>query len=433
MKADNIKKISRVIILLFMIIIMKSITFSEEFYNKINITGKNKYKEFYLTEEIYKNSLNSLEDIRIVNSKNETVPFVLEISEENTNKYIKERYFPSDIKTIEKSDVREIIIKFEPNDKNIDILANKLEIKSSKNFYIEYQLYGSNNGTKWDFVKDGDMYLTPKDSKLSLNFKESYYEYYKFQIPLTEEIFITGATLSNEIELTENIKPIITNLVFEDVTKKIVEKLEKKPEKENQETYIKIKIDKIPIKSIELVIKDDYFDRNYIVVDKTVDYIEKRVYDYISAGKIFRTSGRANLIINLDFRISDEILLVISNTDNRPVQITEIKGNYLLDKIIFLCEDLNDTYKITYGDENKSKQNYDIEKYYKEIKDKDIVTLGESEKKDMIGDGNSDEESKKNGNKKDEDKENIFYKLFLGLISVALIIYVAKSLKKSKK
>ncbi|MDR3258186.1 MAG: hypothetical protein LBT51_01050 [Fusobacteriaceae bacterium] len=426
MKINNKKKISKIIILLFMIIIIKSITFSDQFYNKINITGENKYKEFYLTEEIYKNSANSLEDIRIINSKNEAVPYVLEISKGNTNTYIKESYFSSDIKTIEKSDVKEIIIKFEPNDKNIDILANKLEIKSNKNFYIEYQLYGSNNGTKWDFIAKGDMYSTPRDSKLSLKFREDYYEYYKFQIPTTEEVSITGAILSNEIELTENIKPIVANLEFEDITKEIIEKKEN-----NHETYIQIKINKVPIKSISLVIQDDYFDRNYFVVDKSIDYIEKRVYDYISVGKIFRTSIRENLIINLNFIISDEILLIISNTDNRPIKITEINGNYLLDKIIFLCEDLKDTYKITYGDESRFKQNYDIEKYYKEIKEKDMVTLDKSEKNAIASELRKDEEGKKDKNK--EGKENIFYKLFLGLISVILIIYVAKSLKKSKK
>ena len=120
-----------------------------------------KYKQFYITEDIYKNSKNHLDDIRIVDKNGKEVPFVIE-NEESQRKQSENVVAQAKIsERIVKSDRIEFVVKFNSQNPNEDLIGNILEIISKENFYTKYELFGSYNGKNWDKIVAGEIYKTP--------------------------------------------------------------------------------------------------------------------------------------------------------------------------------------------------------------------------------------------------------------------------------
>jgi hypothetical protein len=204
--------------------------------------------------------------------------------------------------------------------------------------------------------------------------------------------------------------------------------------KEGNRTFIRIESNKIPLQSFTTIIKNNYFDRNYVVVSQIEDFADERTYNYINPnGRIFRTGSGENTVVPLQYHSTDAIFWIIEDGANRPLEITEITGNYQSDKLLFLCEDPNEMYRITYGNENLSKPTYDIERYYKDLKENeiDLVTLEEVEKQEE--EISEEEKMAAIAAQKSKERKNVIYKIFLGILSVALIIYAAQSMGKKKK
>ena len=53
-------------------------SFSYDYFKEIEVDGNSKYKEFYITEDIYFKSKNDLGDIRILDNTGEEIPYVIE-------------------------------------------------------------------------------------------------------------------------------------------------------------------------------------------------------------------------------------------------------------------------------------------------------------------------------------------------------------------
>ena len=58
---------NRIIPVLFFIVSLQS--FSYDYFKEIEVNGNSKYKEFYITEDIYSKSKNDLGDIRILDDR----------------------------------------------------------------------------------------------------------------------------------------------------------------------------------------------------------------------------------------------------------------------------------------------------------------------------------------------------------------------------
>ena len=74
----------------------------------------------------------------------------------------------------------EFIVKFNTDNAMSDIIGNRIEVVPEKNFYSEYELLGSGNGTDWEHITSGEIYKTDEKQNLTIEFSEKRYEDSKF-------------------------------------------------------------------------------------------------------------------------------------------------------------------------------------------------------------------------------------------------------------
>ena len=389
------KKINKIILFLFLITIVQ--LFSSQYFKTIKITGKSAYKQFFLTEDIYENSKNNLGDIRIIDNAGKEVPYVIETGkdQEKHSEKIVARAKIDEVLT--KKDKMEFIVKFNSDSSLKDIIGNRFELIPSKNFYTEYTLLGSNNGTDWEQITSGEIYKTPDKSNLTIEFSEKRYEFYKVVTPLDKGNIFSEAIL--KLSSSEAGK-------FRTIRKK----LDYKVEQEGKSTILKIKSKFLPLKNIVLDVNDE-FQRNYAVRSGDNFYAE---------GIISKVGEKSNLMINLENvpKLS-EIIVEIQNGDNSPLKINEVTGNYVPDRIVFRATEGED-YKITFGDENLNKPEYDIAEFADSIKERDEVLVGKLEKSE----GNNISKSK---------DYTVYYNVFIGFVVIVLIGFTIRKIGKNKK
>lgn len=389
------KKINKIILFLFLITIIQ--LFSSQYFKTIKITGKSAYKQFFLTEDIYENSKNNLGDIRIIDKNGKEVPYVIETGKEQEKHSEKIVARAKIDEVLTKKDKMEFIVKFNSDSLLKDIIGNRLALIPSKNFYTEYTLLGSNNGTDWEQITSGEIYKTPDKSNLTIEFSEKRYEFYKIVTPLDKGNIFSEAILKLSNNEVGKLKIVGT-------------KLDYKIEQEGKSTILKIKSKFLPLKNIVLDVEDE-FQRNYTVRSGDNFYVE---------GIISKVGEKSNLIINLENvpKLS-EIIVEIQNGDNSPLKINEVTGNYVPDRIVFRATEGED-YKITFGDENLNKPEYDIAEFADSIKERDEVLVGKLEKSE----GNNISKSK---------DYTVYYNVFIGFIVIVLIGFMVKKVAKNKK
>ena len=389
------KRINKLILFLFLFTIIQ--LFSSQYFKTIKITGKSAYKQFFLTEDIYENSKNNLGDIRIIDKNGKEVPYVIETGKEQEKHSEKIVARAKIDEVLTKKDKMEFIVKFNSDSSLKDIIGNRLALIPSKNFYTEYTLLGSNNGTDWEQIASGEIYKTPDKSNLTIEFSEKRYEFYKIVTPLDKGNIFSEAILKLSNNEAGEFKTIRT-------------KLDYKVEQEGKSTILKIKSKFLPLKNIILDVEDE-FQRNYAV--RSGD-------DFYAEGIISKVGEKSNLMINLENvpKLS-EIIVEIRNGDNSPLKIKGVTGNYVPDRIVFRATEGED-YKITFGDESLDKPEYDIAEFVDSIKERDEVLVGKLEKA--------------NGKKVLKPRDyTVYYNVFIGAVVVILIGFMLNKINKNKK
>lgn len=390
------KKINKIILFLFLLTVFQ--IFSSQYFKTIKISGKSAYKQFFITEDIYENSKNNLEDIRIINNNGKEIPYVIE-TEKEQDKYREKVVARAKITEIlTKKDKMEFIVKFDSGSSLKDIIGNKLEMIPTRNFYTEYTLFGSNNDIDWEWITSGEIYKTPEKSNLTMEFSKKRYEYYKVVTPLDKGNIFDEAILKlsdNETGKQEIVKT----------------KLDYKLEQREKSTILKIKSKFLPLKNIVLDV-DDEFKRNYSVRDEDNLYQE---------GVISKVGEKSNLEINLEnVPKSSEITVEIRNGDNLPLKIKSVIGNYVPDRVVFKAVE-GENYKVTFGNENLKKPEYDLGEFVDLITERDTVTTGKITKIEDKGNLNL------------EKNYMVYYNIFIGIIVLILIIFMARRITGDKK
>ncbi len=181
-------------------------------------------------------------------------------------------------------------------------------------------------------------------------------------------------------------------------------------EKNGKSTILKIKSKFLPLKNIILDVNDE-FQRNYAVRSRDNFYAE---------GIISKVGEKSNLMINLENvpKLS-EIIVEIRNGDNSPLKINGVTGNYVPDRVVFKVTE-RENYKITFGNENLEKPEYDIVEFVDSIKERDEVLVGKLEKSE----GNNISKSK---------DYTVYYNVFIGFVVIVLIGFMVRKIGKNKK
>lgn len=384
---------NRIISMLLFMVSLQS--FSYDYFKEIEVNGNSKYKEFYITEDIYSKSKNDLGDIRILDGNGQEIPYVIEKKDAGYNNIERIISVGNIVSETAKEERMETVFKFSPKTELDDVFGNRIEIIPKRNFYFEYELLGSNNGKNWDYITYGEIYKTPDRENLLIDFPEEKYAYYKLVTDLNKESNFKGAVLKfygSEKKETE------TTLL----------KLQYQSEEKDKTSIITIETNNLPVHKIYLKASGE-FKRNYSIGNSY----------YYRTGTIFKVGDKENM--QIDFRRisrSEQMILEIKNGDNKPLIITEIQGEYIPAKLMFKAEE-NGKYKITFGNENLYKPKYDLEEFSSMIKDRDLVTAGKintvekepvQEPKDM----------------------SMYYNIFIGLIVLLLSSFMIKKISKKK-
>ena len=181
-------------------------------------------------------------------------------------------------------------------------------------------------------------------------------------------------------------------------------------EKNGKSTILKIKSKFLPLKNIVLDV-DDEFQREYSVGDGN---------NFYSEGIISKVGKKKNLTINLEnVPKLKEIIIEIKNKDNFPLKIKKVTGNYVPDRVVFKVTE-RENYKITFGNENLEKPEYDIVEFVDSIKERDEVLVGKLEKSE----GNNISKSK---------DYTVYYNVFIGFVVIVLIGFTIRKIGKNKK
>lgn len=370
-------------------------SFSYDYFKEIEVNGNSKYKEFYITEDIYSKSKNDLGDIRILDSTGQEIPYVIEKKDDGYNNIEKVVSVGNMLSETAKEEKMETVFKFSPKSELDDVFGNRIEVTPKRNFYFEYELLGSNNGKNWEYITYGEIYKTPDRENLLIDFPAEKYTYYKLVTDLSKESNFKGAILKfygSEKKETET----------------ILGRLEYQSEEKDKVSIITIRTNNLPITKVYLKANGE-FKRNYSIGNSY----------YYRTGTIFKVGNKENMEIDLrKISRSEQMVLEIKNGDSKPLIISEIQGEYIPAKIMFKAEE-NGKYKMTFGDESLYKPKYDLEEFSNMIKERDLVVVG-----------------KMNTLEKEQVQEpkdmSMYYNIFIGLIVLILSSFMIKKISKKK-
>ncbi|WP_369716795.1 hypothetical protein [Leptotrichia alba] len=235
------------------------------------------------------------------------------------------------------------------------------------------------------------------------------------QFFLTEDIYENSKNNLGDIRIIDNagkeVPYAIETLKNQDKNNVKVD-LSYKVEQNGKSTILKIKSKFLPLKNIVLDVNDE-FQRNYAL--RSGD-------DFYAEGVISKVGKKKNLTINLEnVPKLKEIIIEIKNKDNFPLKIKKVTGNYVPDRVVFKVTE-RENYKITFGNENLEKPEYDIVEFVDSIKDRDEVSVGKLEKVDV-----------KMKNVPKQKNYMAYYNIFIGAVAVILIGFMVKKIVNNKK
>lgn len=365
------KKILKIAGLVFtMALLLASSIFGDsegqwQYSKEITYDNKEDVKAIYLDEEVYSYAKRDLSDLRLINEKNEFVPYYIYNGFLGSSREEYVTYEGEEILSFMKDNDYYVDYEISPKKDNEDVMGNKLDIEVFKDsFYKEVKILGSYDNKAWETIKTDIIYNINGQSKTHINLDGDYkYLYYRvISLKDASAVPINHLTLIYDyIEST-----------YEEHTKskKIDHKIE--INKEEKETVVKIhNKDRLRISNIRLKSSDD-FNRKYTVYTATE---EGERSQQITQGSIYKFKLEAfeaqDMTIPLretieQFIAPEYLQVVIQDRDDKPIDIKEIEIDYAIDKLVFKSSDPSGI-QLLFGNELARKPDYDISSYITEM------------------------------------------------------------------
>ncbi len=345
----------------FVLFILLNLTFINISANSAEIinSGESDYKSVRLTPEIYSNSNPDLSDIRVFDSKNETVPFFIN-SYEN---YVEESFdgiTATQVYSFTKgNDYYYDYELFAP--KNTDVITTSIKIETSdKNFAKNIDILGSFDNIRWKPIKTDTIYSVNNSSKLEIFFDtELRYNFFRFKINNNLE------QISFDKIISKKNKKVIGTIYF-------IENLspEYTIEQKGKKTVITLKnIRNLKLKEI-MITANGNFKRDVSIPELGLYGMELYNFKFEDdeyGGSALELGGAACSENNLEIEID--------NKDDKPIEIKGLDLKYYADEIVFKAEN-KDKYSVNFGaDEKLQMPVYDIVSYKEKILESEIDKL----------------------------------------------------------
>jgi hypothetical protein len=340
--------------------------FAFNYYNDIIITGENKDKFFYITEDIYSKSKKNLEDVVLFDENEKKIPFTIDKYQEKYIKQITQRQegkFLRD-KKHESGTKREITIKIDENHAGLSILGNLLNVYVTTAAPMnnpfeaeEIKLFGSSDNKNWEEIKINKHSIERNlgEYNLKFYFEEALYSYFRLEIPAIAKMLMKSVGLLLEEDSIQNYTENYSFLNVRDITSGIYDI-------NGDETLLQVRTNNLPLDFIRLY-SENLVDSTYYVYSGKENIYKLKTPIY--SGKIVKFNNTEDLIIKLN---SNEIYnriyirIVNQNENLKRLQITAIHGKYSPDRIVFQKNGRGNKYRIFYGNakweaENNNQEN----------------------------------------------------------------------------
>lgn len=333
----------------------------------IDVTGNEKYKALFLSEEVYEYAQTDLRDLRIIDQDNQALPYIIERGHQ-TSEILRETYQSRLSYTYREDDDDFFDFQVLPRREGQDIIINQLQLGViSGNFHKHIDVYGSHDGKQWTFLLSDELYLIDGLAKDFIELKNNYlYNYYRLQVKNNIDNISLYGLQGVAFELKEDWRN------FEER-----KSVEYELKEEGSQTVITIQNPgHLKFAKIELELEGN-FKRDYKVYEVVSDDRELLHTKGAIFSLNFADSDVSNNVINLrNDPIASTLVIRIENHDNSPLKIGEILGTYYLDKIVF--EDVGSaSYRLLFGNPLALAPRYDWEDFRTEIlkETHDLVTL----------------------------------------------------------
>lgn len=304
-----------------------------------------------LMPEITSSLKSDFSDIRIYDSKNKEVPFLLRKEVPVEAKEIFINYEVIEDTVIQNSFTRLIIRNAEKNSiDNITLLIKNADVRKKAT------LSGSNNNINWFIIKnDYELRSLYNDEQPEvfkmLTFPLSNYEYYQLEIN-------DSASLPISILKAGYINTFHRNTRFIKLPDPAIHQIDSTDKK----SYVKILfnspqyIDRLRFN----ITGPDYYRRNAQLCSK-VKYKNRESFQVISS---FNLQSNHSNEINLSSYYARELFLIVDNKDNPPLMIDSLQSLQLGRKIIAGLKQ-SESYVLRFGDKQANSPQYDLE-YFSE-------------------------------------------------------------------
>jgi hypothetical protein len=319
----------------------------------INIEGGNNYKSVRLIPQVYNAAHRALSDLLIKNG-DENIPYFINSSLGKTNE-TRETYFMRQINSYIKDD--NFYFDFELSfARDSDVIATSIEFSTrNSGFAKPVDLFGSYDNIHWEFVQSDMLYAVESKSKLEINFsRPQKYTYYRLrlannleQISFYNVELVYSLRISEETFFIESFRPEFT------------------VETKDKTTEILIK----GLKNLRLCDLQIETDSMFIRNVRTSGEKGKELYNLSVNGTTY-----TDTVLPLNRKVSenDVFTVIISDGDDKPINIKGIVVRYYADDLVFQGNTFqrndNDIYRLEFGaDLSRAAPVYDIERYKNEI------------------------------------------------------------------
>lgn len=346
-----------------------------KYYKDISSTGGN-LSRVTLDDEVFSNATRDLFDVRIVDRENREVPFKFVSGKES---------FKSDrvpVKMINNS-----YISGENSQVILDLgtsgsLVNNLTVNTvSENFQRNVKVYGSNDMTAWNTLKDDgyiydftDKKANFKSQNTQIKFPDSAYHYIKIEIvddsgnPVRINSVETSDTTEEDVRGYERHPQFKSN---ERVDKKITE------------IIADLRVNGIPTNKISIESKNVNFNRAILVYSSNDENANN--WDYLGQGYVFRYNTPKfvgeNMAVSFPETNKRFIKLEVINKDDAPLSISDVVIFSIFREIIFQAN-TSENYRLFYGNPKADYPQYDLEKYFQYLEPDKAVEAKITSQKD---------------------------------------------------
>ncbi|WP_156897661.1 DUF3999 family protein [Paenibacillus massiliensis] len=331
-----------------------------KFKKMIEITNSSTYYSVLLDEEVYAEASAGLEDIRIVDSTGQFIPFYMENTDmyvsagqldEGQQEKVSKQYHTSLLRTT-KADGHtsfdyKVMVERELTDPVINHLIWTLP---SAMFLKQVEVYGSYDGAEWTFLDKAQLYRTDKNQKNSIEWEEAQrFQYYRLRVlDNAEELAFPELLLEQKVRIDDNRQPISRQAVPAfDISE------------EGTLTMITVHNPQhLLISRLELEVEGS-FKRTYRLLDETGRLVATR-----EGSELYQLSTNDSrskpLTITPELPLKDSRLQIeISNGDDSPLSMLAIRNEYILDRLVFEARGTA-PYALLYGNQDAEAPDYDL-------------------------------------------------------------------------